>query len=223
MGKRRKKKRKQYQGRAGVQRGVSSPATPAAYTKVAQKEEQVTAGRHGSRWLKPVAISAIGGLIVVVVTVFTPLFKSRLGVVDIPAIVNNIGVMGNAENVRHQLDLYFCVRNTGFVRGNVGRIAVNAVGLAEAPSIVVQELDHAPIDAFEKRGISAKILVLDRMSLPEETTMRIDVYDEADRWIGDFALDTRRPISFTREGGSESMKASVHFAGLAADACRRRG
>jgi hypothetical protein len=216
MGRRRsvKKKNRRRSQRRNVSdhRGGSNIAHA-----VEPQRERVSKPSFGSHWLKPIAISTIGGLAVAAATMFTPVFKSHLSVVNVPVIANYLGVVSSEDSVRHTVDVYFCVRNRGFMSGNVGRIAVNTVGLAETPNVVVQELDHAPISAFDERGILAKFLMLDRTTLPDQTRLRVDVYDQADRWIGDFALDAKRPVSATQS----EWKASITFSGFATHACHR--
>lgn len=183
---------------------------------------QANARSAESRWLKPVAISVIGGLVVAAVTVLTPLFKSRLSIVNVPALTNMLGVIGGEDSVRNLVEVYFCVKNGGVAKGSISRISVNPLGLNESPGIVVQEFDQAPISGFEERGVFVKFVMLDRMALPELSSLRFDVYDEADRWIGNFMVDTKRPLSVkTLSDGSKSTSMSVTFAGFAADACRR--
>jgi hypothetical protein len=101
---------------------------------------------------------------------------------------------------------------------------VNAIGLPEIPSVVVQRLDQTPISPQSKRGISAELILDDRLILPPKARMHIDVYDDANRWIGAFEIEVPRPWTFEQKlDGSTVASARVAISGRSLDPCKDIG
>jgi hypothetical protein len=205
--KRRKQTQEQYRPEAATPTPSKQPANAAPRPPI-------------PKWVGVLLVATVATLLAAAVTNFTRVFEAKLRVTNRPAAVNLMGVVGGASEARHLVDVHFCVTNSGIRSGSVSNVRVNAVGLPKIPKVEVQDLDRAPISAFGKRSVSAKLLVEDAMPTPEKSRMKLDVFDDNNQSIGAFEIDVPRPWKFERRAdGSVTESAMVRIAGF--DACQK--